>query len=105
MIGNRGQAWLDQPTRPNAGVILFGTVRGTRPFGDVFATELDLAALRKRVVTVISPGDPVRFYGVGERVLILGTLVPPPADVVAAAPNGQQPETYVWASLPVPLGK
>ncbi len=105
MIGNRGQSWLDQATRPNSGVVLFGTVRAMHPFGNLFATDLDLAAIQKRAVTVISPGDPQRFYGVGDRVLILGMLVPPPAEVVAAAPQGQSPETFVWGSLPISLGK
>ena len=105
MIGNRGQTWLDQATRPNSGVVLFGTVRAMNPFGNLFATDLDLAAIQKRAVTVISPGDPQRFYGVGDRVLILGMLVPPPADVVATAPQGESPETFVWGSLPISLGK
>jgi hypothetical protein len=105
MIGNRGQTWLDQATRPNSGVVLFGTVRAMNPFGNLFATDLDLAAIQKRAVTVISPGDPQRFYGVGDRVLILGMLVPPPADIVAAAPQGESPETFVWGSLPISLGK
>lgn len=105
MIGNRGQSWLAQTTRANSGVFLFGTVRATSPFGSLFATELDLAAMQKRVVTVISPGDPLRFYDVGDRILILGKVVPPPADVVAAAPQGETPETFVWGSLPVSLGK
>jgi hypothetical protein len=105
MIGNRGQVWLEQETRPNSGVMLFGTVRGISPSGSLFATDLDLAAMQKRLVTVISPGDPERFYGVGDRVLILGVLIPPPADAVAAAPQHAVPETYVWGSLPVSLGK
>ncbi len=49
MIGNRTADWLDQPTRPNQGVFLFGTVKQIEPEGPLFATELELASLEETV--------------------------------------------------------
>jgi hypothetical protein len=79
MIGNRAAEWLDQPARPNQGIFLFGTVGQIQPQGALFATELELASLKKRTVSVVSRIDPTGFYAPGDHILMLGALIRDPA--------------------------
>ncbi len=79
MIGNQTSAWLDQPARPNQGIFLFGTVKRIKMSGQIFETELELAALQKRTVTVVSRIDPRQTFGAGDRILMLGAIVEQPA--------------------------
>ncbi len=85
LIGNRGADWLDRPDRPNQGVFLFGTVQQIQPEGRLYATELELASPKKRSVTVVSHLDPQAFYAPGDRILMLGALIEPPAGQPPAA--------------------
>ena len=79
LIGNRTAQWLDQPARPNQGVFLFGTVGQIQPQGSLFATELELASLKQRTVSIVSRIDPKGFYAPGDRILMLGALIGDPA--------------------------
>jgi hypothetical protein len=101
LIGNRSADWLDQPVRPNKGVFLFGTVKRTQPEGQVYATELELASLKKRTMTVISRVDPQPFYAPGDRILMLGAVIEPPAEQRQAAGNPAQ--AIILGSFPVRL--
>jgi hypothetical protein len=96
LIGSRGADWLDRPDRPNQGVFLFGTVRQIQPEGQLYATELELASPKKRSITVFSHLDPQSFYTPGDRILMLGALIEPPA--------GQPPAAaIVLGSFPIRL--
>lgn len=79
LIGNRATEWLDQPERPNQGIFLFGTVGQIGPQGALFVTELEVASLKKRSVSVVSRLDPAAFYAPGDHILMLGALIPEPA--------------------------
>jgi hypothetical protein len=85
LIGNRSADWLDQPARPNQGVFLFGTVQQIQPEGRLYATELELASPKKRFVTIVSHLDPQAFYAPGDRILMLGARIEPPAGEPPAA--------------------
>ncbi|MHB8972561.1 MAG: hypothetical protein ACYC4N_19135 [Pirellulaceae bacterium] len=101
MIGNRTVDWLDQPTPPNQGVFLFGTVKQLRPEGPLFATELELASLKKHTVTIISRLDPGPFYAPGDRILMLGVLMTSPTEQPAGPKS--QAATVVLGSFPIRL--
>lgn len=78
MIGNQTVEWLDRSTRPTEGVFMFGTVREITGTGRVYETKLELAALEKRLVTVVSRVDPRRTFAAGDRILMLGAIVDQP---------------------------
>ncbi len=79
LIGSHSAEWLDQPTRPNRGVVLFGTVGPIHAQGGLFVTELELASQPKRTVPVFSRIDPAGYYAPGDRLLMLGALISDPA--------------------------
>jgi hypothetical protein len=78
MIGNRSAAWLDQTDRPSQGVFLFGTVKKITASAELYETRLELAAIKKRSVTVVSRVDPRGTFNVGDRILMLGAIVEQP---------------------------
>ncbi|MHB8866256.1 MAG: hypothetical protein ACYC6N_28050 [Pirellulaceae bacterium] len=100
-IGNRSSDWLDQSSRPNHGILLFGTVKQIQPEGQLYATELELASLKKRSVTVVSRLDPQPFYAPGDRILMLGALIPPPAEQGSAPERPAQ--AVILGSFPIRL--
>jgi hypothetical protein len=101
MIGNRTAEWLDQSARPNQGVVLFGTVTSVHPAGALFATELDLASLERRSVTVVSRIEPQGFYAPGDHLLMLGALIRDPARSLPGYEGGAT--EVVLGSFPVRL--
>jgi hypothetical protein len=78
MIGNQAAAWLERTDRPHQGIFLFGTVKRIQARGQLFETEVELAARQERTVTVVSRVDPRRSFGSGDRILLLGAVVEQP---------------------------
>ncbi len=78
MIGNQAAAWLEQSTRPHHGIFIFGTVKRIKTAGTLYETELELAARKKRVLTVVSRVDPRNTFAPGDRILMLGAIVDQP---------------------------
>jgi hypothetical protein len=101
MIGNRTSEWLDQPARPNQGVFLFGTVGQIQPQGSLFATELELASLKQRTVSIVSRIDPKGFYAPGDRILMLGALIGDPVKNLPGYKGGAA--VVVLGSFPIRL--
>ncbi len=102
-IGNRSVQWLDQSDRSTQGVVLFGTVRQKRMAGKLHVTELALAAIDQRTVLVASHIDPGPFYQDGDRVLMLGTIVPDPATQLLGYEGNES--MVVLGGLPIVLRK
>jgi hypothetical protein len=101
MIGNQSSDWLDQPTRNNQGIFLFGTVKEVRHRGDVFETEMELASRKERSLTVISRLDPRPMYSRNDLILMLGAIVENPAENLAGY-GGNEP-MVVMGGFPVPI--
>ncbi|MCU0958685.1 MAG: hypothetical protein MUF48_01150 [Pirellulaceae bacterium] len=79
-LGNRAAQWLEVHARANEGLFLFGTVKSIQPEGQLFVTELELAALQRRTVRVYSRLDPHTLYAPGDRLLMLGAFVEHPQE-------------------------
>jgi hypothetical protein len=79
-LGNRAAQWLDVRARANEGLFLFGTVKHIEPEGQLFVTELELAALQRRTVRIYSRVDPHTLYAPGDRLLMLGAFVEHPQE-------------------------
>ena len=101
MIGNQANQWLQRTDRPNQGIFLFGTVAQIRATGQVFATELELASLKKRTVTIISRMDPSGFYKPNDRILMLGAIVSDPATNLVGYDAGES--MVIMGGFPVLL--
>lgn len=99
MIGNQSSAWLDQPSRSTEGILLFGTVKQIHASGELFFTQMELASLKQRTVTVVSRVDPRVTFKPGDRILMLGAIVEQPAENMLGY-EGQEP-MVVMGGFPV----
>ncbi len=101
MIGNRAGDWLQRKDRPNNGVLLFGTVKRINYCGQLFETELELAAQKRQTVFIISKIDPKPVYSARSRILMLGAIVDDPQSNLAGY-EGDLP-MVVMGAFPVPI--
>lgn len=102
-LGNSAGVWLDRKDRDSSGVLLFGTVKRIRLSGQLYETQLELAARQRRTLSVISRVDPKGLYGTKDRLLVLGAIVADPATNLAGY-TGKEP-LVIMAGFPVPIGR
>ena len=97
-IGRLAGHWLENQRRDADGVLLAGTVQGSRKEGPYFLTEIVLFGL-PTVVTVASNG-PAGLQA-EDRVLIAGSIVEEPSKHLAEY-EGNLPR-LVWGGMPLKL--
>lgn len=102
-LGNGASQWLEKTDRDSDGILLFGTVKRVRLLGQLYDTELDLAARKQQTVSIISRMDPNGIYRPADRILVLGAIVDDPIANLAGY-EGKQPRV-IMAGFPVPIGR
>ncbi|HEX5442791.1 MAG TPA: hypothetical protein VFW87_03130 [Pirellulales bacterium] len=100
VIGRLAADRLDDSQRPSNGVILCGSVAGTRNQGELFATRIVLSGIA-RTVTVVSRDAPQPPFGPRDHVLILGSIIDSPANNLAGY-EGNEPQV-IWGGVPFKL--
>lgn len=89
---------LDNPPRPEAGILLVGQVEESKPAGKLKVLQISVPS-GSRQTTVLSPRGSIA--GRGDLVLVLGAIVAEPGQNVIGY-TGTEPQA-VWAGLIVKL--
>jgi hypothetical protein len=77
-VGVYTASWLDNAERASDGVVLSGTVKGSKPAGEKFEVTVELPTRDKREVVVISPVEVKE----GSRVFAAGRVVENAKDMI-----------------------
>ncbi len=102
-VGNQSIEHLSRRSRKTRGILVFGTVVKIAPHGQLFETQVDLAARQKQRITVLSIADPRKLYGKHRRILVLGSVVEQP-ELKVAGYTGNAPQVVI-GGMPYVLPK
>lgn len=78
LIAQSGESWVMSAERNEPGVILIGAVESIGMRGKWFQTTLQLDTRSKREVVVVSRRNPRLAYDIGEKIILLGSIVDDP---------------------------
>jgi hypothetical protein len=96
--------WLAFPRRTTPGVMLAGSVQGTRPVGRLFEVKLGIGPESgAQSVSILTANDP--GVSPGERAFALGTIVEAPSETLAGYEGAETSVVWCGMLLEVPAAK
>jgi len=104
VIGKAAPGWISNPDRRpgNRGVVLAGAVAAVQREEPLFRTDIQLTG-SDATVSVYSKKDPLDFYSMGDRLVMLGAIIEEPARNLPGYKG--KAERVVFGGLPVKLPK
>lgn len=105
-VGKAAVSWLNATNRATDGVVLAGTVRSVASEGLYYVTKVELPDDQGTTVTAVTRTSPTenrsRPYDVGDRILLLGGIIPEPSVNIIGYPGSEAAVIWSgrWIRLP-----